>query len=136
MKKLLTLFLLLAAFVANADALTLKEAYDEMSKLPDLKGIVSDSHNYRGTGWVESIPLKNASITYKAHQVGDGQTVYYGSKVEELSKLLPKEQLVPCGSNFQNLVYFFAHPIDKENSELLIMIDQAYQGQTVTDILG
>ena len=34
MKKLLTLFFLLAAFVANADALTLREAYDEMSKLP------------------------------------------------------------------------------------------------------
>lgn len=135
MKKLLTLFLLLAAFVANANALTLKEAYDEMNKLPDLKGIVSDSHYYRGSGWLESISLKNASMTYKAHQVGDDQTVYYGSKVEELAKQLPREQLVLCGNNFQNLVYFFARPLDKENYELLIMVDQAYQGQTVT-ILG
>ncbi len=135
MKKLLSIFLLLAAFVANASAMTLKEAYDEMSKLPDLKGIESDNHYYKGNGWLEALPIKNVSVTYKAHQVGNGQTVYYGSKVDELSKLLPTEQLVLCGTNFQNLIYFYARPLDKDNYELLIMIDQAYQGQTIT-VLG
>ena len=52
-----------------------------------------------------------------------------------MSKLLPKEQLVLCGTNFQNLIYFYARPLDKDNYELLIMIDQAYQGQTIT-VLG
>lgn len=135
MKKFLSVFLVLAVCVVSAGAMTLKEAYDEMNKLPDLKGIVADSHNYRGNSWLESIPMKNASMTYKAHQVGNGQTVYYGSKVDELSRLLPKDQLVLCGADFQNLIYFYANPIDKENYELLIMIDQAYQGQTIT-VLG
>lgn len=135
MKKLFSIFLLLAVFVANAGALTLKEAYDEMNKLPDLKGIVSDDINYKGNGWLEGLFMKNVSVTYKAHQIGNGQTVYYGSKVDELSKLLPKEQLVLCGNNFQNLVYLYARPLDKDTCELLIMIDQAYQGQTIT-VLG
>lgn len=135
MKKLLFIFLFLAVFAVNASAITLKEAYDELSKLPDLKGVTSDSRYYGGHGWLESIPLKNVSLTYKVHQVGNGQTVYYGSKVDELSRLLPKEKLVLCGTNFQNLIYFYASPIDKDNYELLIMIDQAYQGQTIT-VLG
>lgn len=135
MKKLSWVFLFLAVFVSNAGAMTLKEAYDEMNKLPNLEGIESDSHFYRGNSWLESIPIKNASVTYKAHQVGNGQTVYYGSKADELARLLPEEQLVLCGADFQNLIYFYASPLDKENYELLIMIDQAYQGQTIT-VLG
>lgn len=135
MKKLLSILVLVTVFMTTAGAMTLKEAYDEMSKLPNLEGIESNTHYYKGTNWLEYIPIKNTSMTYKAHQVGDGQTVYYGSKVDELSKLLPKEQLVLSGSNFQNLIYFYACPIDKENYELLIMIDQAYQGQTIT-VLG
>lgn len=137
MKKLLTVFVLLAVFAASAGAMTLREAYEEMNRLPDLKGIVSDSISYKGGGWLEGlcIPMQNVSITYKEHQVGNGQTVYYGSKVDELSRLLPREQLVLCGTDFQNLIYFYASPVDKENYELLIMIDQAYQGQTIT-VLG
>lgn len=135
MKKLLSVFLLLFSVVTNVNAITLREAYNEMNKLPDLEGTVSNSHFYNGNGWVGSIPLNDASVTYKAHQVGNGQTVYYGSKVDELSRLLPKEQLVLSGTDFQNLIYFYARPIDKENYELLIMIDQAYQGQTIT-VLG
>lgn len=135
MKKLLSIFLLFTVLAVNVSAMTLREAYDEMNKLPNLEGIISDSLYNRGNGWMESIPMKNASMTYKAHEVGDGQTVYYGSKVDELSRLLPKEQLILCGTNFQNLIYFYARPIDRENYELLIMVDQAYQGQTTT-ILG
>lgn len=135
MKKLLLILLFLGVIVANASAITLREAYEEMNKLPDLKGIESDSHFYRGNGWLESIPMKNTSVTYKVHEVGNGQTVYYGSKVDELSRLLPKEKLVLSGTNFQNLIYFYASPVDKDNYELLIMIDRAYQGETIT-VLG
>lgn len=32
--------------------MTLREAYEEMNRLPDLKGIVSDSISYKGGGWL------------------------------------------------------------------------------------
>lgn len=135
MKKLFSIFALMFLMVVSANALTFKEAFDEINAMPILSGIVSGNKSDAGLGWVGYILMENGMITYKDHQVGNGQTVYYGSKVEEISKQLPKENLILSGANFQNLIYIYAQPIDNTVSEMLIMIDQAYQGKT-TVILG
>lgn len=130
MKKLLLILAMMITAVAGANALTLKEAFKELESMPDLEGVESNHWHDIGNGWLSSIPLENAEVTYKVHQVGNGQTVYYGSKVEDLAKQLPKDYLILSGTDFQNLIYFYANPIDKHSSEILIMIDQAYQGKT------
>ncbi len=135
MKKLFSIIALMFLTVVSANALTFKEAFDQINAMPDLSGIVSFNKSDAGAGWVGNILMEDIKVTSKLHEVGNGQTVYYGSKVEELSKQLPKSELVLSGADFQNLVYIYAKPIDNNVSEILLMIDQAYQGQT-TVILG
>lgn len=134
MKKIFSIFAFLIAAVVGANAMTLKEAYSQIESMPDLQGVKTGGFIDVLDGWVGAIPFETAKCTYKTHQVGNGQTVYYGSKVEEVSKNLPKDQLILSGADFQNLIYVYAKPDDKIYSEVLILIDQAYQGNTIAII--
>lgn len=135
MKKIFSIFAFLIVAVAAGNAMTLKEAYSQIESMPDLKGVESGGFIDVLDGWVDALPFETAECTYKAHEVGGGQTVYYGSKVEELYKSLPKDELILSGADFQNLIYVYARPDDKIYSEVLILVDQAYQG-TTSAIIG
>ena len=134
MKKIFSIFAFLIAAVVGGNAMTLKEAYSQVESMPDLKGVESGGYIDVLDGWVDALPFETAKCTYKVHEVGNGQTVYYGSKVEELYKSLPKDELILSGADFQNLIYIYARPEDKTYSEVLILIDQAYQGTTAAII--
>lgn len=135
MKKIVLTLAVMLSTALSAFSLTLKEAYDQIKALPDLQGVQTFSAIYEDNGWVSSIPFESAETTAKIHEVGDGQTVYYGSHVEELQRQLPKSQLALGAADYANLLYIYYNPVDGQNSELLILIDQAYQGKT-TAIYG
>lgn len=135
MKKLFLTFALLFSVISGACALTLEEGYEQISKMPDLKGVETGKFIDVLDGWVGLVPFDNAKGVYKVHEVGAGQTVYYGSKVEEIAHQLPKSELILSGADYSNLIYFYARPTGDKTSELLILIDQAYQGKT-TAVIG
>ena len=115
MKKLCLALLLCVSACATSFSMTLREGFDEIKQLPDLKGVVSDRWIDILGGWFDSIPVDGAEIVGKAHEVGAGQTVYYGSRVEEIAKSLPQEYKILSGADYSNLIYFFAERIDDNN---------------------
>lgn len=136
MKKILLTLAVLLGAVVGANALTLKDAFEKIKAMPDLKGVVSDNVTDIKNGWAGSIPFQEADVTIKAHQVGGNQTAFYGGNIMELMSRLPENQLLLQGSNQQNLIYIYAQPVEgTDMSELLMVIDQAYQGRTIA-ILG
>lgn len=130
MKKILLAMSLLIVSALSAFSLTLKEAYECINNLPDLKGVEKIQSSDIGDGWLSAIPLEDAQITAKVQEVGSDQTAFYGDKIEEIKKQLPKEDLVLQDSDDSSLIYFYSKPYDKDSSEILILIDQAYQGKT------
>lgn len=135
MRRTLLTIALMVSIASGAFALTLREAYDQIEKMPDLTGVEKGKFSDILHGWLGAIPFDDASVTYKIHEVGDGQTVFYGSKVEEIAGNLPKSELILFGADYSNIIYFYAKPLSDKSSELLILIDQAYQGKT-TAIIG
>ena len=136
MKKILLTLAVLLSAVVGANALTLKDAFEKIKALPDLKGVISDNKKDVSEGWAGAIPFEDVSFTIKAHQVGNDQTVFYGTNIMELMSRLPENQLLLHGSNQQNLIYIYAQPVEgTDMSEVLMVIDQAYQGKT-TAVLG
>lgn len=115
---------------AGAFAMTFKEAYDEIAKLPPLEGVDRGTMTDVLGGWIDAMPIDNAQCSYATHEVGSGQTVYYGSAVEKVAKLLPPDEKILYGADFQNIFYMYAKPVDKHTYEMLILVDQAYQGVT------
>ena len=136
MKKILLTLAVLLGAVVGANALTLKDAFEKIKTLPDLNGVVSDNKTDIREGWAGAIPFEDVSFTIKAHQVGNDQTVFYGTNIAELMSRLPENQLLLHGSNQQNLIYIYAQPVEGTDvSEVLMVIDQAYQGRTIA-LLG
>lgn len=131
MKRTLLSLAAIAIATMSAMALDLKSAYEELKDMPDLEGVESNGWTDVYNGWIGALPVESAQVTFKAHEVGDGQTVYYGSKVENLARQLPKDQLILSGADFQNLLYIYAKPVSQYTSEILILSDQAYQGITM-----
>lgn len=135
MKRTLLSLAAIAIATMSAMALDLKSAYEELKDMPDLESVESNGWTDVYNGWIGALPVESAQVTFKSHEVGDGQTVYYGSKVENLARQLPKDQLILSGADFQNLLYIYAKPVSQYTSEILILSDQAYQGIT-TAIYG
>lgn len=129
MKNILLLTCLMTAAM-SVNAITLKEGYEEMAKLPPLKGVDELKNVNVSDGWVEALPMQDAQITVVAREKGNSQTVYYGSHVEAIANQLPDEQMVISGADFQSIVYVYASPLDADTSEVLVLVDQAYQGRT------
>lgn len=134
MKKLLSILSVLLFSVMSVSALTLKEGFDKLNNSPELKGIVQERWNSTDSGWLGGIPIDSAMYACTLHEVGNSQTVYYGTKLGEVVSQLPSDELILSGENPQNLIYIYAAPIDAKNSQLLILVDQAYQGYTAAVI--
>lgn len=110
--------------------MTYKEAFEDILTMPELQG-VSGGRASSETGWVDALRIDNATITYRAHEVGNEQTVFYGSRVDAIARKLPASELIISGENVRNLFYMFARPINPTTYEVLILVDQAYYGQTI-----
>ncbi|MEG2945133.1 MAG: hypothetical protein RR837_00110 [Bacteroidales bacterium] len=134
MKTILISIFFLALATVSVSAITLQEAFSKIALLPDLKGVNSGETVDLKSGWLDALSLEQAMVAYKAHEVGAGQTVYYGSKVAEVSKELPAEELILSASNSQNLIYIYAKPLSENKYEILILTDMAYRGKTIAVI--
>lgn len=130
MKKIIMSLLLALAVATSAYSMSLKEAYDEIDKLPDLQGVVNGGFTDILGGWIGYMPIEDAVSAYKVREVGL-QTKYYGDAMEKVISSLPKSELILSGANDQNLIYMYARPVDAHNYEFLLLIDQAYQGKTI-----
>lgn len=135
MKKIALILVAVITSVASASALTLREAYATIEGLPDQEGVVSGNSVGFVDRWIGYIPFATADIAYKVHEVGQEQTAFYGSKIEEIVAQLGTDSLILSAEDAQNIFCFYAHPADKYYSEVLIIIDQAYQGKT-TAVIG
>lgn len=131
MKRILLALAFAAGCVAAASAMTLREGFDEIAKIAPPEGVTALTDIQPKTGWIESLPIEGCVVTGALHEVGNGQTVYYGSKVEEIAKTLPQEDRILYGANFQNIFYMYARAADGDRYEVLILVDQAYQGKTL-----
>ena len=130
MKKVIFVISILALCVASGHALSLREGFEQIKSQANLRGVESGQWKDIGGGWIDYLPIENGEIAYKIHEVGSPQTSFYGTDMMNVISVLPKEDYIIGAQNWQNIICFFAHPIDKDNSELLIFIDQAYQGKT------
>lgn len=129
MKKIILTLALTLLSVSGAFSMTYKEAFEDILTMPQLNGVAGAKDS--GSGWIDALRIDNATITYRAHEVGNEQTVFYGSCVDSIARKLPASELIIAGENVRNLFYMFARPVNPTTYEVLILVDQAYYGQTV-----
>ena len=135
MKKVALTLTFILMVISGIDAMSLREAFDSIAKLPNLPGVSQGISIDVKDGWLNSLPLKKAMTVYKVHEVGSKQTIYYGSKIANIVNKLPQENLVLSSTNQENLFYIYASKLSDNNYEILILIDMAYPGKT-TAVIG
>ncbi|MDE6769203.1 MAG: hypothetical protein K2J78_05695 [Muribaculaceae bacterium] len=120
---------MLIVFSCSAKALTLDEAYLEFTHLSHTNDSIEQSEKFRMIkGWLDLMPMQDTRVTYIQHSVNSELTTIYAHHTQSIINQLTEDQMVISGANGEASLYIFANLPEKENTDILILVNQPNQG--------